>query len=146
MKIDEQGWLNSTGWAALGGTWASDVLIANRFAWLVRIPESLAPGAYVLRHEIIALHVADEKDGAQSYPQCVNIMVDGAGVATSGLKSIKGGVDARTMYRAGDPGISINIHRNISGYQIPGPALWEGASVMKQPNEVKMGRKLGKAA
>jgi hypothetical protein len=35
----------------------------------VSIPSTLKPGAYVLRHEIIALHGARSDDGAQAYPQ-----------------------------------------------------------------------------
>ena len=49
-RIDELGWLNSTGWDTmmLGGTWATNILIANRFSWIVKIPEALAAGSYVL--------------------------------------------------------------------------------------------------
>ena len=69
FKIDGVGLIDDS---TVPGTWASDQLIANNNSWSVTIPESLAPGAYVLRHEIIALHSAQESDGAQNYPQCVN--------------------------------------------------------------------------
>lgn len=39
------------------------------FSWPVKIPSSLAPGNYVIRHEIIALHAAGSSNGAQNYPQ-----------------------------------------------------------------------------
>jgi hypothetical protein len=48
----------------LGGTWATDVVVANNFSWTVKIPKKMGPGRYVLFHEIIALHVANETDGA----------------------------------------------------------------------------------
>ena len=47
--------IDAAGFDAASKTWASDVLIANDFSWLVRIPENIAPGNYVLRHETIAL-------------------------------------------------------------------------------------------
>ncbi|KAH7028180.1 glycosyl hydrolase family 61-domain-containing protein [Microdochium trichocladiopsis] len=56
-------------------TWASDQLIANNNSWVVSIPAQLRPGFYVLRHEIIALHNASMDDGAQNYPQCLNLLV-----------------------------------------------------------------------
>ena len=130
VKIDELGWLNSSGYEMLGGTWASDVLIANGFAWTAKVPEGLAAGEYVLRHEILALHVADQLDGAQSYPQCVNIKVAGTGV-----KRIEGGVLGSQLYRSNDKGVLVDIHKKIDGYEIPGPKLWGGATSVRQPNE-----------
>jgi cellulase len=53
------------------GKWAVDVLIANRGKHSVVLPSSLAPGDYLLRAEIIALHQGDtnyltnKKRGAQ---------------------------------------------------------------------------------
>jgi hypothetical protein len=130
VKIEELGWLNSTGWEelGLGGTWASDVLIADGFSWTVRIPDGLAEGEYVLRHEIIALHVAEAYDGAQAYPQCMNIRVRrGAKEEESGKGvKIEGGVVGSQLYRPDEAGILVDIHRKIDGYRIPGPKLWNG--------------------
>ncbi|PKS12646.1 hypothetical protein jhhlp_000854 [Lomentospora prolificans] len=53
-KIAEAGLVSGSN----SGTWASDELMANGNAWTVTIPSSVAPGYYVLRHEIIALHGA----------------------------------------------------------------------------------------
>jgi cellulase len=52
------------------GTWVTDVLIKNNFKTSVKLPSKLAPGNYVIRHEIIALHGASSPNGAQLYPQC----------------------------------------------------------------------------
>ncbi|KAF2118057.1 glycoside hydrolase [Lophiotrema nucula] len=133
VKIDQLGWLNSSGIEILGGTWASDVLIAQDFSWFVKIPEGLEDGAYVLRHEIIALHVANDADGAQAYPQCVNIRVSGGGA-----KRVEGGEVARKLYGERDKGILVDIHGNITGYDIPGPQLWKGATDYRQPGEKKL--------
>jgi hypothetical protein len=134
VKIDELGWLNSTGWDVLhlGGTWASDVLIANEYSWMVKIPQVLAEGNYVLRHEIIALHVAENLDGAQAYPQCVNLHVTRE-MSEEGTR-LNGGVLAGDLYGMSDRGILVDVHGNIDGYEIPGPKLWEDATPIRQPN------------
>ena len=51
----------------------------------IPIPSNLAPGQYILRVEIIALHEADalysqnHARGAQFYPSCIQIKVTGNG-------------------------------------------------------------------
>lgn len=131
VKIDELGWINSTeAIPGLGGTWASDVLIANNAAWTVRIPEQLAGGDYVLRHEIWALHVAEELDGAQVYPQCVNLRVE-----QGKNETLSGGVVGSKLYSMRDPGILVDVHGNVTHYDIPGPKLWSFAESYKQPGE-----------
>ncbi|KAK2796050.1 hypothetical protein FQN52_000023 [Onygenales sp. PD_12] len=102
------------------GTWASDQLLANSLTWTTTIPASLAPGKYVLRHEIIALHSAGNANGAQSYPQCINLEVTGGGSASPG------GTAATSFYTASDPGILFNLYGQFTSYPIPGPALWTG--------------------
>ncbi|KAL9040460.1 MAG: hypothetical protein Q9180_001891, partial [Flavoplaca navasiana] len=123
--IDEAG-LNS--WTSRPGNWASDDLIAANMSWTVTIPKNVAPGNYVLRHEIIALHSAHNKDGAQNYPQCVNLKVTGAG--TDKLAS---GTPGMELYTPEDAGIFVNIYNKMTGYTIPGPKLYSGASPPTQP-------------
>lgn len=134
VKIDELGWLNSTGWDSidLGGTWATNVLIANGFSWLVRIPEMLSEGNYVLRHEIIALHVADKLDGAQAYPQCVNLSVKKG--TSKDAKKLPGGVLSTRLYGMNDPGVLVDVHKKIAGYVIPGQRMWNQATPVHQSN------------
>ncbi|KAI4706841.1 hypothetical protein J4E89_008537 [Alternaria sp. Ai002NY15] len=105
------------------GKWASDKLIANNNTWTVTVPDSIAPGQYVLRHEIIALHSAGQENGAQNYPKCINIEVTGSGTATPK------GTPANKLYTATDPGIKVNVYGgDMSSYEMPGPALFDGAS------------------
>lgn len=103
------------------GYWADDVLISNGFSWLVKIPEDTAPGNYVLRHEIIALHGAHEANGAQAYPQCFNLEISGTGT------SQPSGVYATDLYKATDPGILFNLYTRFTNYTVPGPTLIPGA-------------------
>ncbi|KAM3064798.1 hypothetical protein ACMFMG_008721 [Clarireedia jacksonii] len=104
------------------GTWASDNLIANNNSWAVNIPSTIAPGAYVLRHEIIALHSANQVNGAQNYPQCINLWVSGAGTESPA------GEVATSFYTETDPSIEFNLYEAFSTYSVPGPAQWSGAT------------------
>ena len=99
------------------GAWVTDDLVKNNFSWDLTIP-NLAPGNYVIRHEIIALHAAGQPNGAQAYPQCVNFKVEGTGTGV-----LSGGVPATSFYKATDPGIQFNVFRNYDGYTVPGPAV-----------------------
>lgn len=96
----------------------TDTLISENFTSEVQIPSSLKAGNYVLRHEIIALHAAGNPNGAQAYPQCLNIKIGSGG--SSGLS---GGVPATSLYTASDPGILFSLYGSFSSYPIPGPAV-----------------------
>ncbi|KAK4580338.1 hypothetical protein LTR86_000541 [Recurvomyces mirabilis] len=124
VKFDASGLLDDS---AVPGTWASDELIANNNSWTLTIPSSIAPGNYVLRHEIIALHSAGNSDGAQNYPQCINLAITGSGSAAPS------GTLGEKLYSQTDPGILISIYSAIASYIIPGPALWTGGSTGSAP-------------
>ncbi|KAJ5771568.1 hypothetical protein N7520_002097 [Penicillium odoratum] len=108
------------------GTWGDDQLISNDNSWLVEIPPNLEAGYYVLRNEIIALHSAEESDGAQNYPQCFNLQVTGTGTESPS------GVLGTELYSATDAGILVNIYSSLSTYEIPGPTLYSGAVSVTQ--------------
>ncbi|KAF5694363.1 endoglucanase IV [Fusarium denticulatum] len=100
------------------GDWASDDLIRDGFSWKFTVPKNLKAGNYVLRHEIIGLHSAGQANGAQAYPQCINLKVTG-----SGGQAISGGGDFTTFYTPTDPGILFNLYQSFSSYPIPGPSV-----------------------
>jgi hypothetical protein len=127
FKIDEVGLIDGS---AAPGTWGSDQLLANNNSWMVEIPPTIAPGFYVLRHEIIALHSANNADGAQAYPQCFNLQVTGGGTDSPA------GTAGTALYGASDPGILVNIYQSLSTYAIPGPALYTGAVSIAQGSSV----------
>ncbi|OLN92290.1 Polysaccharide monooxygenase Cel61a 1 [Colletotrichum chlorophyti] len=103
-----------------GGSWAADELIENDLTWDITIPGDIAAGNYVLRHEIIALHSAGQENGAQFYPQCINLEVSGGGSANPA------GVAGTSLYKATDPGVLFDIY-NGKEYTVPGPALYSSA-------------------
>ncbi|PSK56567.1 Structural maintenance of chromosomes protein 4 [Elsinoe australis] len=117
-KIDEDG-LHS----AKPMHWATDTLIDNNNTWVMKLPTDMAAGNYVLRHEIIALQGADNVNGAQCYPSCINFEVTGPGP-----KTYSEGTSPTTFYDAKDPGIKILVFYDATkNYTIPGPALGLGA-------------------
>ncbi|KAG9240023.1 putative endo-beta-1,4-glucanase D [Calycina marina] len=111
------------------GVWAVTTLIANRGLHSLTLPETLAPGTYLLRPEIIALHeadvayTADSARGAQLYMECVQIEVTSGGTTT-----LPTGVAIPGVYTETDPGIVFNIYDSFSSYPIPGPSVWDGAA------------------
>ncbi|KAL4950214.1 glycosyl hydrolase family 61-domain-containing protein [Aspergillus filifer] len=123
FKIDGVGLVDDS---SVPGTWGDDELIDNNNSWMVQIPESIAPGNYVLRHEIIALHGAGTEGGAQNYPQCFNLQVTGSGTDQPA------GTLGTELYTLDDPGILVNIYSSLSTYTVPGPTLYSGASSIAQ--------------
>lgn len=93
------------------------------------IPASIAPGKYVLRHEMIALHSAGDANGAQNYPQCLNIEVTSDGTETPA------GEPATSFYKADDAGIKVGIYNAPLSYEIPGPALYGDGGFSSSPSK-----------
>jgi len=58
FKIDDAGMLAD-------GTWISDSIIRDGSTYSTRIPSDIAPGNYLLRHELLALHSASGVNEAQ---------------------------------------------------------------------------------
>lgn len=114
VKIDEAGFTDD---------WASNKMISNNNTWSVTVPSTLASGNYVFRHETIALHGAGSEDGAQNYPQCLNIEITGGG------SDNPEGTLGTALYTPTDAGILFNVYGgNNAGYKIPGPALYGSGS------------------
>ncbi|KAI5115985.1 hypothetical protein M0805_004642 [Coniferiporia weirii] len=113
FKIDEAG-------KKKDGTWFQQDLM-NGGTYSITLPENLASGQYLIRHEIIALHLATTLGGAEFYPSCSQISVGGneTGVpSTSDLVSLPG------AYSDNDPGIfDPTVFDDGAKYVFPGPAI-----------------------
>jgi len=122
FKIAEEGQLELGPGGGETGYWASDKFIDAGSVWTVTIPESIAPGNYVLRHEQIALHEAATEGKTQMYPQCINLEITGSG------SDNPEGVLGTELYDSKEPGIMYNIYNdeNSPTYTIPGPDVYEG--------------------
>jgi cellulase len=114
FKIYEDGLVN--------GVWAVDRLIANRGRVDITIPSDIAPGNYLLRGELIALHGAYALNGAQPYVGCVELTISGSGSANPA------GVAFPGYYTNTDAGIFLSIYQGITNYIIPGPAVYKAGS------------------
>lgn len=73
FKVAEDGFDMET------NTWGVDNMIANDGWAYFDVPECIAPGDYILRVELLALHSAYEPMGAQFYISCANIRISGDG-------------------------------------------------------------------
>ena len=99
---------------AASDVWGATQLIANNNSWLLRLPTDIEPGNYVLRHEIIALHAANQADGAQNYPFCFNLAISSAGTKRPD------GLLGTALYKSSDPGILFSLFVKYTSYVIPG--------------------------
>jgi cellulase len=104
------------------GEWAAIKMIKQNNTWPVTVPENLAAGKYVFRHEIIALHSAGSANGAQAYPQCLNIEVTGSGTTKPE------GVAGTSLYKVDEDGIIFNAYGTNLKYNIPGPPMFGSGS------------------
>ncbi|KAI0364624.1 hypothetical protein BV20DRAFT_826028 [Pilatotrama ljubarskyi] len=99
------------------GTWAQAKLMQGQAAE-VQLPSNIAPGEYLIRHEIIALHTAMSLGGAEYYPSCTQLKVTGSGTGKpSKTVSLPG------AYKDTDPGILVDVYDLKGAYVFPGPAL-----------------------
>lgn len=104
--------------------WGVDNMLQNNGWTYFNLPNCIAPGQYLLRVEIIALHSAKNSGQAQFYQSCAQINVSGSGSFTpSSTVSFPG------AYKSNDPGILINIYGKLGQpdldgkpYTVPGPA------------------------
>jgi lytic cellulose monooxygenase (C1-hydroxylating) len=107
------------------GQWGVDRMISSGGWQDFTLPQCIAPGQYLLRAEIIALHSASKQGAAQFYMGCAQINVSGSGTTTGSQT-----VSFPGAYSASDPGILVSIYNkqgqptgNGTPYQIPGPAV-----------------------
>ncbi|KAI8631163.1 glycoside hydrolase family 61 protein [Xylariaceae sp. FL1651] len=85
--------------------WGVDNMIANQGWTKFTMPQCIAPGDYLMRVEILALHSAKSNMGAQFYMSCAQLRISGSGSFTpSQTFSFPG------AYKQNDPSILINIY------------------------------------
>jgi len=116
FKIDEQG---ETG--DIGTPWAQAKLNSGA-PTSVSVPKELASGNYLLRQEIITLQIAQSQGGAEFYPGCVQLKVNGGG--STKASSISPSANLPGAYKPTDPGILVDIYTPTqTKYKFPGPAV-----------------------
>ncbi|CAE6522388.1 unnamed protein product [Rhizoctonia solani] len=101
------------------GKWAQASLMSGAFH-SVQVPKNIPSGQYLIRAEIIALHLADKRGGVEFYGNCIQVNVkNGAGSSLTGVATAKfpGG------YSLDDKGIFVNVFNKGLKYVFPGPAI-----------------------
>ena len=125
FKIDEAGFSGDGKTVFLDSEtpsgWGIAKLVGGNKGFTSTIP-NLAPGNYLVRHELIALHQAN---APQWYAECAQLAVGGSGTgvpADSYKASIPG------YAQQGDSNISFNIndHSRAQTYKMPGPSVYRG--------------------
>ncbi|KAH9952641.1 glycosyl hydrolase family 61-domain-containing protein [Russula dissimulans] len=87
------------------------------------LPTNVAPGDYLVRQEIIALHLAMTLGGAEFYPSCTQIRIGGSQTGTPNQT-----VSFPGAYSDNDPGIyDPDVYSN-QVYDFPGPPVSNLAS------------------
>ncbi|PBP21482.1 family 61 endoglucanase [Diplocarpon rosae] len=118
VKIDQSGYD-----AAEAVPWASKRLHTQNSTYTVTLPKTIAPGEYILRHEILGLQRTNT-DGslAQFYPGCHQITVKG-----SGTTKLPEGIALPGAYKADDTTSIFLEYRDVSAsnpYTPPGGPVW----------------------
>ncbi|KAJ2022740.1 hypothetical protein GGI06_001691 [Coemansia sp. S85] len=104
--------------------WCIDTVNDNNGTLDITIPSDILAGKYLLRTEIIALHLAavpftGGKDGAEYYSNCAELTVSGGG------KTVPKGVAIPGVYKVDMPGIVFNTSAPFTSYKIPGPPVYK---------------------
>ncbi|KZT66925.1 lytic polysaccharide monooxygenase [Daedalea quercina L-15889] len=87
----------------------------------VTIPGGLEPGAYLIRNELLSLQNAMALGGAEFYPSCTQVRIQGNG---TGVPVSNSTVTFPGAYNATDPGILVDAYTDPDKpYEIPGPPL-----------------------
>lgn len=120
------------GYNNVTNTWATQKLFDDGNTWSSVIPSCLAPGDYLVRHEIIALSDAYKTGGCQFYPSCAQVTVLGSGTvnptgyALPGTLLIPRLVVGRVVtnrgvgfYDPAHPGIKFNTNLPYTYYPMP---------------------------
>ncbi|KAJ5054212.1 uncharacterized protein L3040_000493 [Drepanopeziza brunnea f. sp. 'multigermtubi'] len=103
--------------------WASKRLTTQNSTYTLTLPSTIAPGEYLLRHEILGLQRTN-KDGslAQFYPSCHQITITG-----SGSTELPEGIALPGAYKADDTTSIFLEYRDVSAsnpYTPPGGPVW----------------------
>jgi len=115
FKIDEAGKQPND-----SSTWIQQDIM-NQQPYSTKIPSTLAPGEYLIRNEIIALHLAVTLGGAEFYPTCVQVKVGGSQTAVASSSEL---VSFPGAYSDTDPGIyDPNVYDPSATYVFPGPPV-----------------------
>ena len=107
----------------------------------ITLPGTLAPGNYLIRHEIIALQNAAAEGGTEFYPACTQLSVGGSqngGPTADELVTLPG------AYSDTDPGVlDSSVYDTSVEYIFPGPPIAAFVSASAGSNSASAGSNSG---
>ncbi|KAG8688351.1 hypothetical protein FRC08_011485, partial [Ceratobasidium sp. 394] len=120
-----------TGGAGSGWVQAS---IKDGKSYTLTLPTGLPAGDYIMRHELIALHFAQKKNGAQFYPGCIQLRIGGGSASPKAISaqtvSFPGG------YTPNDKSLFVpDLFKKSFAYTFPGPALFKSTGAASVSNK-----------
>ncbi|KAK3313588.1 glycoside hydrolase family 61 protein [Apodospora peruviana] len=104
--------------------WDIAKLVGGNKGWTSKIPQGLAAGNYLIRHELIALHQAN---APQFYPECAQLVVTGSGTAQPDA-SYKAAIPGYCKASDSNIKVPINDRKIPQTYVIPGPPVYKGTA------------------
>jgi len=125
FKIDEAAVLSGT---VGGNDWAGNVIIKTG-VWSSKVPAGLAPGKYIVRHELIARHQANNP---QFYAECAQIEVSGSGGSVPD-SSYFVSIPSTAWADPKDSNLNFEVNGSTmpaSQYKVTGPKVWDGGSAV----------------
>ncbi|KAJ3036810.1 hypothetical protein HDV00_002363 [Rhizophlyctis rosea] len=123
FKIDQAAVLSGT---VGGDDWAGNFIIKKGY-WESKIPANLKAGKYIIRHELIARHQANNP---QFYAECAQIQVGGSGTVIP-PSSYRVAIPSTAFANPSDNMLNFEVNGSTmpgSQYVISGPALYDFSS------------------
>lgn len=124
FKIDQKGFKSgdrNQGW------FQGDMFKPNNKSISVAVPKGIPSGHYLVRYEVLSLHIAQPVGGAEFYVSCTQVRVVGGGSSKSARAQGAELAAFPGSYSATHPGIHVNVFDgriNRDTYQFPGPAVF----------------------
>ncbi|KAH7336809.1 glycosyl hydrolase family 61-domain-containing protein [Rhizoctonia solani] len=118
FKTDEAGKKNNK--------WVQASLMTGA-TFKTKIPETLANGDYLVRHEIVALHNAESKGGVEFYPSCLQLRIKNSNAGNATVTATPT-LSFPGAYTADDPGLLVNVFAQAadgSEYKFPAGPIAE---------------------
>ncbi|KAI0808926.1 glycosyl hydrolase family 61-domain-containing protein [Irpex lacteus] len=99
--------------------WFQEAISVSKATYIFQLPDGLASGGYLVRHELISLQNAVSPNGIEFYPMCMQIHVD-----SDGQKEPESAVAFPASYNSSADGLIFDTYTPpVPSYTFPGGPL-----------------------